>query len=121
MAEISLKPESRLTIALATGAVIYGVFQTQLPTVADVRANEKSAHVESARKVATWESLGIVAGISLLAKSPEVFIIGGAITAVMSWTHRHAGLVHPATGKVPAPVPGPSADQTGNANDAVSG
>lgn len=94
-----LKPEASLTIGLATGAIVYGTFQTMLPRVADTRTvAENNGDIAAAEKSATWTSAAIVAGISLIAKDPTVFIIGGAITVAMAWFYKHGNAVVPEFG-----------------------
>jgi hypothetical protein len=55
--------------------------------------------VSAARKTAAWTSFGLVGGVSLLAKDPTVFIVGGAATIAFDWWVRHANAVHPMVGK----------------------
>lgn len=91
---MSLKPNESLTLAAATGAVVYGTFNLMLPTVADTRALPGNVDdIDKSEKTATWTSVGVVAGISLLAKSPEVFIVGGLMTIALAWTYKHASKV----------------------------
>lgn len=99
-----LKPETSLSVGLATAAVVWGVYNSHLPTVADTRAaSPGNSAVEGSRQVATWTAAGIVAGISLIAKDPNIFIIGGTMVAVLDWTHRHANAVTPGVNKVMVP------------------
>jgi hypothetical protein len=113
---MALKPEVSLTLAVTTGALVWGIFQSHLPPTADVRANQNNNAVESTRKVATMEAIVVVSGISLLCKDPNIFIVGGAMTAIESWIRMHASYVSPATNKVAAPaVSGQSANSTGAA------
>jgi hypothetical protein len=118
---MTLKPEVSLGLAAATATLVWGIFQSHMPPTADVRANENNASVESMRKVATIEAIIVVAGISLLAKDPNIFIVGGAMTAVESFVRMHASYVNPATNTVAAPaVAGASASATGAAPNATS-
>ena len=112
---MALKPEISLSLAAATGALVWGIFQGHMPSTADVRANPSNSSVEATRKVATVECIVIVSAISLLAKDPTIFIVGGAMTAVESFIRMHASAVNPATNKVaPAPA-GQPAQATGAA------
>lgn len=98
-----LRPEVSLPVALATGAVVYGIYSTSLPTAAEARVTlPGNTSLEAARRAATWKAAAVVAGISLLAADPSIFIIGGAMVAVEDWTHRHANAVNPKTGKLVA-------------------
>ena len=42
----------------------------------------------------------MVAGISLLAQDPAIFIVGGSMVAVLDFTSRHSSAVHPQTGQI---------------------
>lgn len=93
--------DGKLGLALATGALVYGVYQMQLPRTVDLRTMEPgNEDAQGAEKAATWTAAAAVAGISLAAKSPEVFVVGGLMTIVLSWTYRHADAVNPYTKKV---------------------
>lgn len=99
-----LKPEISLPVGLATAALVWAIFQTHLPNVTDVRASKPhNDTLDASRKMATWEAAGIVAGVSLIAHDPTVFIIGGTMVAVLDFTHRHANAVSPSTNKVAIP------------------
>jgi hypothetical protein len=98
---MALRPEVSLPIALATGAVVYGIFQTHLPPVAESKVTMPgNQHLQSSRRTATWTAAAVVGGISLLAADPTIFIVGGTMVAVLDFTHRHADAVHPQTGQV---------------------
>lgn len=97
---MNLNPQTSIGISLATAAVVWAVFQSHMPTVADVRASNASPAIDSSRKSATWEAAGIVAGISLLAKDPTIFIVGGAMVIALDFTHRTAHATDPNTNKL---------------------
>jgi hypothetical protein len=100
---MALRPEVSLPIALATGAVVYGIFQTHMPPVAESRVTMPgNQHLSASRKTATWTAAAVVGGISLLAADPTIFIVGGTMVAVLDFTNRHANAVHPQTGQVVA-------------------
>jgi hypothetical protein len=95
-----LKPEISIPAALALGVAVYGIYQVNLPSITEVRAAElDNQDVSSAERAATWESAGLVATISLIAKDPTIFLVGGLITIALSWKYRHANMVSPLTGK----------------------
>jgi hypothetical protein len=86
-----LKPNENLMLAAAVGAVVYGTYNIALPTIADTRGLPgNTPDVDKAEKTATWASVAVVSGISLLAKSPEVFVVGGLMTIGLAWTYKHA-------------------------------
>lgn len=96
-----LKPSESVMVALATGAIVYAVYQGALPTVAESHATEPhNASLESGRKKAVWTSAAVVGGMFLLTHDPNVFMIGAGATIILDWTHRHANSVNPVTGKM---------------------
>jgi len=101
---VALKPEVSLTVAAATGALVYGIFQVELPTMTDVHAAPAhNPHVGHAVSVAGWSAAAAVAGISLLAKDPTVFVLGGALAAALTWRAKYAHMYSPETGQVTMP------------------
>ncbi len=102
---MALKPELSLGVGLATAAVVWGVYQHYLPSVADHRMGPTGEpHADVAERQATWTAAAIVGGISLIARDPTVFIIGGIMVVTLAWTHRHANLIDGATGFAVAEV-----------------
>jgi hypothetical protein len=113
---MALKPEVSLTVAAATGALVFGIFQVELPSTADVHAAAPhNSHVSGSITSAGWTAAAAVAGVSLLAKDPTVFVVGGSIAAFMVWRYKHANMVNPGTGQVTMPpqngVPAPAQGQ----------
>jgi|SRR3954464_12575941 hypothetical protein len=96
-----LKPDVSLTVALATGAVVWGIYSNALPTLPDVRVGKPNdLDVDGARKAATWTAAGVVGAISLIAKDANVFIVGGAMVIAADWWFRHANAKNPMVGGV---------------------
>jgi hypothetical protein len=112
---MALKPEVSLTVAAATGALVYGIFSVELPTMADVHAAPpNNPFVSRSVNSAGWTAAVAVSGISLLAKDPTVFVVGGAFAAFMTWRAKHANMTHPGTGQIITPGqqnPGPAPAQ----------
>lgn len=95
-----LKPEVSLSVALATGTLVYAIYSNATPTLADIRsADQFNSDLSGARKSASWTAAAAVAGISLVSKDPGPFIVGGGMIIAMDWLHRHADMVNPLTGK----------------------
>src|SRR5690349_10520660 len=117
---MALKPEVSITVAAATAAVVYGVFQLEVGnSMTDIRnANPHNTIVSGTINSAAWTSAAVVAGISLLAKDPTVFVFGGAVAAALTWKYKHANMVHPSTGQVvmPQPVGQPQGPNTSDYN-----
>jgi len=96
-----LKPSESVMVALATGAIVVGVYQYSLPSVAEAQATEPyNTNLEGARKKAMWTSGAVVGGMFLLTHDPNVFMVGGLAFLALEWSHRHANSTHPNTGKM---------------------
>lgn len=110
-----LKPEVSLGVGLATAALVYATYNGALPSVADVRvAKPNNPDVGAARRLAAWTSAGVVGAVSLMAKDPTVFVIGGAMVIALDWWHRYSDQVNPMIGKVAGSIGvTPTAAQTG--------
>lgn len=94
-----LKPEVSLPVALSTAAIVAGVFMNAEPPVADVRTAPKGhPEIATSTKAAAWMSATIVGAVSLIAKDPTVFIIGGGMIVGMTWWYNHANEVNPEWG-----------------------
>jgi len=94
------KPEVSLGLGLATATVVYSIYNNGLPGQADIRAYGEpgDATIEAVRKQNSWLAAGVVAGISLLAKDPTVFIIGGSMVIALDWLTRINNFTNPVTG-----------------------
>ena len=98
---MALRPEISIPAGLATAAVVASIYQRGLPPAADVRrADPGNADIEATRKQNAWLAAGVVGGISLIAKDPAIFIIGGTMVVAYDWFTRHANYVNPITGTV---------------------
>lgn len=101
---MALKPEISLGVGLATAAVVWSIYQNATPTIADIRSGPaQDDTIDGSRKMASWTAAGVVAGISLLAKDPTVFVLGASMVVAVDWWHRHANAVNPDTGKATMP------------------
>lgn len=100
---MALKQEDALITGLATAAVVWAVYQTHLPTVAGARASGlDNMHLSASRKSASIIAIGVVGAISLLSRSPTVFIIGGGTVVAIDVAHRLANATDHNSGKIPA-------------------
>ena len=96
-----LKPEGSLVAGIATGALVYGIYQMNLGNLATVHATAAGdGNARASRKKASIESVAAVAAISLLAKDVNIFILGGGIVVLLDWHSRHAVESHPETGQL---------------------
>src|SRR5690606_16350493 len=106
---MALKADAEVSIALATAVMAYGTYQIALPSVADVRSLEKgNADVEAAERTAAWVSAGLVSFVALISKSPNVFILGGAVVIAASWMTRHADQVDAVQSRAGSMIPSPA-------------
>lgn len=91
-----LKPEISIPAGMAVATLVYALHQNATPTIADIRTlPEGNEDVDKAERGATWMSAGIVAGISLIARDPVIFMVGGTMVIAMAWWTRHANQVNP--------------------------
>lgn len=101
---MSLPRETSLVVGLATAALVYGIFQTGLPSVAEVRTTPPGdPDASGAERSATWMAAAVVSGISLITKDPTVFVLGGSMVVAYAWWHRHANNHNPALGTATVP------------------
>jgi type IV secretory pathway TrbD component len=89
-----------IPVALATSAVVVGVYAHFLPSNADARSIVPNVHLEGAERTALLTAVGVAAAISLVAKDPVPFWFGGLLAVALSWSHRYANYVDPSTGKL---------------------
>jgi hypothetical protein len=96
-----LKPEGSIMAGIATGALVYAVYSTNVGNLATVHSTPaQDGNAMAARKKAAIEAVAVVAAISLLARDVDIFILGGGITVLLDWHARHAVATHPDTGQL---------------------
>lgn len=118
---MSLKPDAEISIALATSVMAYGAYQMALPSTADIRSLEpNNADIQGSERVAAWVAAGMVSLVSLLTKSPSVFILGGGTVIAASWMTRHADQVSTVSKKAASMVPAPATGPEGVVGDQVA-
>jgi len=107
---MALKPEISLGASLAVMALDFGIFKLNMPAMADIKSsNPHNQAIDSSRKAATWTAVSASAGLSLLAKDPNLFIFGAGFAVVLDWYFRHANYTEPSSGQVTMPPPGGTA------------
>lgn len=95
---MALRPEASIGTALAVAGVVYAIHSNATPTQADIRVGSPNdEHIQKNEKTATIASIGVVSGISLIAKDPTIFIIGGAAAIFMAWWTRYNNAINPLT------------------------
>lgn len=99
-----LKPESSITVALATAGTVYAVYNVQLGSVAGAAASDPNhPALAASRKKAGYVAFALVSGLFLLTRDGNVATIGYASIIGMEVTYRHAIMAHPETGQIVAP------------------
>ena len=93
---MALKPEISTGAALAVGTLVYAIYSNATPTIGDIRTlTENDEDVDKAERSASWLAGGAVAGISLIARDPVIFMVGGSMVIAMAWWTRHANAINP--------------------------
>lgn len=115
-----MKPDTEVSIGLATAVMAYGAYQMALPASADIRSLEpNNKDIQASERVAAWTAAGLVSLVALATKSPTVFSLGGLVVIGASWTTRHADQVSNVTKKAAGAVPLPATGVEGVVGDQV--
>lgn len=97
---MALPKTASLGTGLAVAGLVVAIHFNATPSVADIRVGGPGdADIAGAERAATWQAAMLVSAISLLAKDPTIFVVGGGVTVAMAWLTRHADLVDPLTGR----------------------
>lgn len=100
-----LTPEGSITMGAATVGIVFGIYQLDVGPVSV--AQNTPAHdvsLRASRKKAGWTSLVAVAGIALIARDPNIVILGGATIIAMEAHYRHAIMADHETGQIVPPA-----------------
>lgn len=101
---MALKPEYSVMSGAAVGAIVIGIHQAFLPSQADIQALPAGTpDIDLAERKATWLSAAVVAGVSLLAGDPTIFVIGSGVAITMAVMTRHANHSESVGGKYLTP------------------
>lgn len=116
-----LKPENSIVAGLATVAIVGAIYQLDVGPVSQVHASDEYHPANTAGiKKAGYTALIAVAGISLLARDPNIVILGGAAVIAFHAHYRHANMVNPGTNTVVSPGSAAYANATVSALSAVA-
>jgi len=86
MAIVSIKPSDELIVGATSIALVLAIFGQNTPNLADVRADRvNNVNTHKSTKLAAITATGVVGALSLLAKSPTVFVIGGVAILFETW------------------------------------
>lgn len=113
---MALKPEFSVMGGLAVGAIVFAIHAQATPTQTDIAALPAGLpDIDDAERKATILSAGVVAGVSLIAGDPTIFVIGAGIDIAMALWTRHNNYKVSTAGKYLAP------DQSAAAGTATTG
>jgi hypothetical protein len=99
-----LKPDSSVMVGLAEAGAVYVIYQSALPSHADIRsAPAHDTTIESARKAAAWKSAAVLGFVFLLTQDVNSFLIGGLALGGVDYMAKHSNGVNPSTGKLQTP------------------
>jgi hypothetical protein len=99
-----LKPQGSVTMGLATGILVYAIYDRSLPDAATMGATKAyDVNIEQGRKKAGYTAAASLAAVTLLTKDVNVFILGGMVLIALDIHARHANVTNPATGSLVQP------------------
>lgn len=101
----SIKPnlgsENSIIMAAATAALVIGVYSSKVGPVSDAHATSANdGNLSAAAKKAGWQSVVLVSALALLARDPNIVILGGATIIAEELAYRHAIMASPETGQI---------------------
>jgi hypothetical protein len=98
------KPEGSIIAGLAVVGLVVANYNIHNGTAASAAATDAwDGNLMASTKKAGYSSLALVAGISLLARDPNILILGGAAIIAMQSSYVHSIAVHPQSGAIIAP------------------
>ena len=96
-----LKPDGSVAIGIATGVLVYAVYDRSLPDAATMHATDPGdINIDAARKKASWASAGVLSAITLLTKDVNVFVLGAVVLFALDMHARHANASNNQTGEL---------------------
>jgi hypothetical protein len=86
-----LKPSDELIVGSTSVAIVYAIFAQAVPPYGDIRADQPgNINTYKTVKMAAITSIAAVGALALLAKSPTVFTVGGAMIIFETWKNHYA-------------------------------
>ena len=99
-----LKPDGSIVIGIATGVLVYAIYDRSLPDAATMGATKPyDVNIEQGRKKAGYTAAAALAAVTLLTKDVNVFILGGIVLIALDVHARTANATNPATGALVSP------------------
>lgn len=97
---MALKPEMSVMGGLSVAAIVFAIHSQATPSQADIQALPAGTpDIDRAERKATILSAGVVAGVSLIAGDPTIFVIGAGMTIAMALWTRHSNYAESIGGK----------------------
>lgn len=97
-------PKESIGVGVLTGILVYAIYDRALPNNSVMHATPANdLNLEAGRKKATLTAAGVLAGVTLLTRDANVFIIGGLVLVALDFNARHANAASPETGKLVSP------------------
>jgi hypothetical protein len=94
-----LSGENSIIASMATVALVVGIYNGNVGPVTDTHATDAGdINIGKGIRKAGWQALAAVAAIALLARDPNIVILGAAAVIVEELCYRHAHMSNPATG-----------------------
>jgi len=110
MAGSILKPENSMIAGMAVVGLVIANYNLHNGSASQVALSpaegQGGGNLTTSNKKAGWTSIAMVAGISLLAKDANIFILGMAAVIAMHSSYLHSIAVSPSVGAI---VSGPAA------------
>jgi len=101
-----LKPEASVVAGLATIGAVFGVYQLNLGSVAQVTATDSNHPVlASSRRKAGYTALILVSALTLITRDANVGILGGGTIIAMELSYRHGIMSNPQSMQMQNPNP----------------
>jgi hypothetical protein len=101
-----LKPENSLVAGMAVVGLVIANYNLHNGNSSMLQASDSmDSRLVSSNKKAGYTSLAMVAGISLIAKDTNIFILGCAAIIAMHSSAIHSIAVNPGTGQIQAGSP----------------
>lgn len=101
-----LKPEDSIVAGIATIGVVYALYSTHVGTASEVGMTPANTpQIDGNIKSAGGIAIAAVAGISLLARDPNIFILGMAAVVVLHAHYRTQAATNPESGMLENPGP----------------
>jgi len=102
---MDLKPrlsgENSIIASLSTVALVIGIYSMKIGPAADVHVSPANdGNMAAAVKKAGVEAIVVVAAVSLIAKDPNIAILGGLAIIGEELFYRHALMADPMSGDV---------------------